>query len=180
MWLLCGMLYAMQLPFLVITILVAVAPGLPDAVTAGLFIASAGLCVAVIALCIANLVLAVTRSSQEYRPCGTTMAVKLALMPFFVINFVLCGIYCLGTLALPLIAFAPPVWGVSLVTTYIYMLGNGVQNIAYLVRRFFATRKVRYAVYAALHFIYIADVAASVLAYIDSKDELAARPAEAL
>lgn len=59
-----------------------------------------------------------------------------------------------------------------------FMLGNGVQNIAYLARRFFTEKKLRYAVYAVLHFIYIADVIAAVLACFDMKNQLISMPAE--
>ena len=84
----------------------------------------------------------------------------------------------LGTFNLLLIWFAPPVWLISLSSTYIFMLGGGAWNIVYLIRLFMREKKWRYLLYAVLHFIYIADVIAAVLAYFDRKNKLAVLPAE--
>ena len=179
MWIFCALLYAMQIPFLVIIIGIAADPDFSDSVIRAVEIYCGAMCVAIVLLCVVQLVAAV-KGDAACCPLAVTMAVKLALIPFFIINFVVWLILWLGTFNLLLIWFAPAVWLISLSSTYIFMLGGGAWNIVYLIRLFMREKKCRYLLYAVMHFIYIADVVASVLAYIDSKDELAARPAEAL
>lgn len=175
MWSLCALLYLMQIPFAVAVIIVAVDPNFSDTIFRAITIASIAVCVAAIALCVLNIVAAVRgfRHGADC-PCATTVKVKLALIPFFII----WGLFWLGTFNPLLIWAAPVVWVISLFTTYLFMLGGGVQNIAYFARRFSAERKLKYLVYAVLHFIYIADVIAAVLACFDMKNQLISMPAE--
>lgn len=174
LWAICALLYAMQLPFAVAIIIVAVNPDFSAEIVRGIAIASASLCVLIVALCILNITTAVKDylKGQKYCPYATTAKVKLALIPFFIINFVIWAFFWLGTLNMFLIWAAPAVWIISLFTTYVFMLGGGVQNISYLIRRFRDEGNIKYLVFAVLHFIYIADVIAAVLAYLDGRTSL--------
>lgn len=76
-----------QIPFAVAVIIVAVDPNFSDTIFRAITIASIAVCVAAIALCVLNIVAAV----RDFRhgadcPCVTTVKVKLALIPFFIIN----------------------------------------------------------------------------------------------
>ena len=116
-----------------------------------------------------------------YRPClrhkgrhtviqlKTTFWVKIALIPFFIINFIIWALFWLATINPFLILFGPFIWVISLFATYVFMIGGGLQNIVYLVKRYLAERQFRYLLYAVLHFIYIADIVAAGLACYDEK-----------
>lgn len=177
MWIFCALLYAMQIPFLVIIIGIAADPDFSDSVIRAVEIYCGAMCVAIVLLCVVQLVAAV-KGDAACCPLAVTMAVKLALIPFFIINFVVWLILWLGTFNLLLIWFAPAVWLISLSSTYIFMLGGGAWNIVYLIRLFMREKKWRYLLYAVLHFIYVADVVAAALAYFDWKNKLAVLPAE--
>lgn len=171
LWAICALLYAMQLPFAVAIIIVAVNPDFSAEIVRGIAIASASLCVLVVALCILNIATAVKDylKGQKYCPYATTAKAKLTLIPFFIINFVIWALFWLGTFNIFLIWAAPAVWAISLFTTYVFMLGGGAQNISYFFRRFKEERNVKHLVFAVLHFVYIADVIAAVLAYLNGK-----------
>ena len=174
LWAICALLYVMQIPFAVVLIIVAVNPDFSDAVFRGIAIASASACVLVVALCILNIATAVKDYSRghKYCPYAATMKAKLALIPFFIINFVIWALFWAGTFNMFLIWAAPVVWVISLFTTYVFMIGGGVQNISYLIRCFKDERNIKYLVFAVLHFIYIDDVIAAVLAYLDGRTSL--------
>lgn len=170
-WAICVLLYAMQIPFAVVLIIVAVNPDFSDAVFRGITIASASLCVLAVVLCVVNFAAALKDYFNGYKFCpyAVTMKVKLALVPFFIINFVIWALFWLGTFNIFLIWAAPAVWAISLFTTYVFMLGGGAQNISYFFRRFKEERNIKHLVFAVLHFVYVADVIAAVLAYFDYK-----------
>ena len=170
MWIFCVLLYAMQIPFIGIVIGIAADPDFSDSVIRAVEIYCVAMCAVVVTLCVAHLIAAV-KGDAACCPFAVTMAVKLALIPFFIINFVIWLILWLGTFNLFLIWFAPAVWLISLSSTYIFMLGGGAWNIVYLIRLFMREKKCRYLLYAVMHFIYVADVVAAVLAYSDGKHE---------
>ena len=164
----CVLLYVMQLPFLGWFIAYALNPDLLDGAMA-VIIFSFALGVAVVVLSVISLVAAVKGDGQSFSPLKTTFWVKIALIPFYIINFIIWALFCLASLFPLIIWMAPFVWGISFFSTYLFMLGGGVQNIVCLIKRYCAERQFKYALFAILHFIYVADIVAAALAYFDDK-----------
>ena len=119
----------------------------------------------VLVLGFVNLIICIMQRGKmtDRFPTEMTLKIKLALIPFFIINFAFWGIFWLGTLNVFLIVYAPFVWAISLVTTYLFLLVEGTPNIVFLIDRFFRTKKLIYLGSAILHFIYFADIVAAVI-----------------
>ena len=84
-------------------------------------------------------------------------------MPFFVINFIVWLLIYLATIH-PVLVFVMALFmAVSVIVTYIFMLGGSMWNIAYIVRRLIKNFKVRYIFFLLMHFIFLFDVAAAII-----------------
>ena len=67
-------------------------------------------------------------------PTKTTLIVKLALIPWYVFNFVVCFLLVVGFLN-PWLALAIPILiTIEVVTTYVFMLSTSIHSIAYTVK----------------------------------------------
>lgn len=114
--------------------------------------------------------------SQMSKPkegvCKTVMIVKLVLMPFFVLNFVICfliTVACLNPcLFMALVILIP----VMCVLTFLEMLVTSSYNLGYLAH------KIKYegstfgelALFIVSQFIYFFDIVGAILLYIRFKE----------
>ena len=177
-------MYLMHLP-LYILFIVELLPGLHEELFHGLLTAMLVLMVPVIVLCIANIVFSVISIFKGNTDLSkTVMKVKLALIPWYVINFVLCFV----VVALFFNPFTmlgiPVVIAITTGLTYFLMLGTSLPDVAYCIRKVYVEKteplvKPRLITVVCL-FIFCLDVIAGVKIYRQNKKaELAAIPAPA-
>jgi len=119
-------------------------------------------------ICIANLVLSVISVFKgESDPSKTVKTVKLALIPWYVLNFAMCVIVA-ALLFNPFTMLGiPVVIGMAIGLTYFFMLGTSLPNVAYYLRRVFVTKEEKATkgrvVIVILHFIFCLDVLGAIL-----------------
>lgn len=94
-----------------------------------------------------------------------TLRIKLGLIPFFIINFVFCGILWIGTFNIFLIFIATLIYVISLITTYLFLLIEETPNIIFLIDKFFKTKKIIYLICAISHFIYFFDIIGALIIF---------------
>ena len=165
LWSLCIAAYLMQLPFVgLITALLVNAEGVPDAAVVAVELVSLVFCILAVLLCFCNVLSAVLGVFKNLpAPYKTTAAVKIALIPFYVLNFFIWAILIIGTLNPFFLGLAIVFLIVSFLSTYVFMLATGVHNIAHLLKRAWKEKDVKEVLWAVAHFIYFADVVAAIL-----------------
>jgi hypothetical protein len=160
----------MQLPFLGLIIALFINTEIADSVIIGIEIYSIIMCVLTLLIAFLNIILALLNHGKNIpSPYKITMAIKLALIPFYVINFLIWSIFVIGSLNPFFFIFLPLFLAFSIITTYFIMLATSLQNIVYLWRQFVSQKKLSYLIYAILHFIFCVDVIGSILVYCDNK-----------
>ena len=101
------------------------------------------------------------------------MIVKLALIPWYVLNFYLCIMLIAGFLNPWLMLATPIVAAILICSTYIYMLATSLPDIAYLIRTLIK-KKIRIKtslVFAVIFlFIFCLDIIGGLMFYIITKD----------
>ncbi len=172
LWSLCIAVYLMQLPFVgLIAALLVDTDGVPDTAVVAVEIVCLGFCILSVLLCFANLAAAITGIFKELpAPYRTTAAVKIALIPFYVLNFFIWAILIVGTLNPFFLGVAVVFLVVSLLSTYVFMLATGVHNIARLLKRAWEEKDVKEVFWIIPHFIYFADVVAAILLWRREKN----------
>lgn len=159
MWLLFASVYCMQLPFVIQLVLLMAELEIPQAVIDGVDLISLVFCAITIVLCFVNLLVAALDFSKKIKPpYKLTAAVKLCLIPFYVVNFIISLLFVVGTLNPFLFWLTPVFLAISLVATYIFMIGTSVHNMSYLLKQAIKTKRLKYILYLIAHFIYVADV----------------------
>ena len=137
-------MYLMHLPLYIVMILIQLQ--VPDE-TAGplirvLIILSLVLIGLAFPLCVVNAVLSIVSIFKgEYSPSKTTMVVKLALIPWYVLNFLISFMVIGGLLNPWLFLGAPIVMGLLASFTYLFMAATSLPDIGFFFNRF-ARKKV--------------------------------------
>lgn len=106
-------------------------------------------------------------------PSKVTMIVKLALIPWFVLNFALC-VCILGGMMNPFLLWGIPAMMVIMVfTTYINMLASSLPDIAWFVR-LLIKKKIKISpmliVSIVFLFIFCLDIAGGIMYYLGTKE----------
>lgn len=102
----------------------------------------------------------------------TVMICKLALIPFFIINFIICVLLAVGMLNPFLLILGVVVMLLCLLVTYGIMLSTSVYNVGYAV---YQVRQGEVSFLEVLmpvifQFIYILDCVGAVMLYIKGKE----------
>ena len=128
-------------------------------------------------ICIANIALSIVSIYKgEVDPSKTVMAVKLALIPWYLINVVICVI-CIAIMFNPFMMVGiPVVIAIFVVLGYFYLLGTSIPDVAYHIRMSRAktgtkTDGIRILTLVAL-FIFCLDVIASYVFHLQNKTAL--------
>ena len=166
-------MYVMHLP-LYILFIVELIPGEHGMLAKGLLIAALILMVPVFLLCVANIVLSVVsvfKGETDMSP--TVMKVKLALIPWYVINFVM-GVVIVAILFNPfMIIGIPVVIGILAGIAYFCMLATSLPNVGLYLRKVFVKKEELIAAPRVLpiifHFIFCLDVVGSIIFYVQNK-----------
>lgn len=175
MWAQVASMYLMQIPFSGYAIALLAGAEVPASAFWAVTALSVIFCAAACVFATMNTVAAFRGLyAEQVCPYSLTMAVKLALVPFFIINFVIWALFVIGSLNPFLIWALPVIICVSVFFTYVLMLGTSVHNIAFLLKKFKDEWNLSCAVYMVLHFIFCLDVLAAVILGIvgDRKTEL--------
>jgi hypothetical protein len=160
----CIVAYLMQLPFLGLIIALFINDEISQNIIIGFEVYSIAMCVVCLLIAFLNVTITILNVTKDV-PCPykLTMAVKLAMIPFYVINFLIWAIFVIGTLNPFFIVLLPIIIAFSIISTYFVMLSTSSQNIAYLLRQFFLQKNLVFLVYAIFHFIFCVDVIVAIL-----------------
>lgn len=125
-------------------------------------------------ICLANLIVAVIGAIKGIKnPSKVTMIHKLVLIPWFIANFVLVALLAAGMLN-PFLFFAIPVMiGIAASTTYVYMIGTSLFDVAFFVRSLIKrqiNKKAPLIVATIFLFIFCLDIIGSIIFYTSSKE----------
>lgn len=106
-------------------------------------------------------------------PTKTTMVCKLALIPWFVINFAMCVVLIAGLLN-PFFMFAIPVLiPVMICTTYVYMLATSLPDIAWAIHSLIKREPINKGLLITsmvLQFFFCLDIAGAIMHYVAERN----------
>lgn len=166
-------MYIMELP-LYIWFIVELIPLNNESLANGLIKATLILTALVLPICIANIVLSVISVFKgESDVSKTVMKVKLALIPWFILNFAMCVIIIALMLNPFMMIGIPIVIAFLVVGTYFCMITTSLPDVAYYLRNVLIKKAeklspLRVAVVVCL-FFFCLDVIGSVLFYNQNK-----------
>lgn len=159
--------YLMQIPFVVYFIVAMINEELSDSFASTIIIVSCAFAFIALICCVANFVLAAKgyrkESSLSYK---STMLAKLCMIPFYLVNFTIWGIFIVVCLMSPfLIAMGVFMLILSIASTYVLMLASGSHNIFAALKDFFKTKNPFFLLCLIGHFIFCLDVVSSIALY---------------
>lgn len=139
-----------------------------------LFFTSLGLMAVTLAIALLILVFSIISVFKgKETPSKVTMIVKLALIPWYVLNFVICACI-IGGMMNPFLLWGIPLMMVIMVcTTYINMLASSLPDIAWFIRLLIKRKiKINGLVITSMVFMFIfcLDIAGGIMFYIGTKE----------
>jgi len=125
-------------------------------------------------ICIANIVLSVISIVKGGTDLSKTVKkVKLALIPWYVLNFAMCAIMVLLMFNPFTMLGIPMVIAFAMGLTYFLMLGTSLPNVAYYLRRVFVNKEEKLTkprvITIVLHFIFCLDVIGGIVFHRQNK-----------
>ena len=131
------------------------------------------LSIVLIPICLANLVLSIVSifKGDNKNPSLLVLILKCALIPWFILNFVMCFIFALGMLNPFLMLFMPIVVCILVGCTYLCMVTTSLPDIAFYVgklRRKETTIVPLYVVSIVFMFIFCMDAIGALIFMIGS------------
>ena len=165
-------MYVMHLPLYIFLILFNIpsAAEFFDKVSGPLLISFFVLTALVFPICIINAVFSViTVFKGEESPSKVSMVVKLALIPWYIMNFIICICLLSGMLNPFLFLAVPIVAAILICSTYIYMFSTSLPDIVYFINRLIKKKlKINALIIVSLVFLFIfcLDIAGGVMYHI--------------
>ena len=104
----------------------------------------------------------------------TVMIIKLVLVPFFIINFVICVLFAIGFAMLPFMAIAGVAFAVLfMLMTYAITIVTSVYNICYSLYRVRTLKRGFFGMVVpfVFQFFFVLDCVGSVLFYIKERND---------
>ena len=176
-------MYVMHLPLYVAMIL-GFLPGVQEGAVNGLLIATLVLMALMVPVCVINVVVSLKSAlKEETDPTKPTMTAKLALIPWYVLNFLICLVF-VGIFFNPFMMIGIPiVIALTVGVTYALMICTSVGEIAYFVKKILNKDKDvnTWTIVAVVFlFIFCLDVVGAIILYRQSKklQEQAVVPSE--
>jgi len=166
-------MYLMHIP-LYILFIVELFPGEHEALFKGLLVSFFVLLIPMAGICLINMILSVISIFKGNTDLSkTVMRVKLALIPWYVVNFIMCFVIVLLFFN-PFTMFGiPVVIGIAMGITYFFMLGTSLPNVAYYLRRVFVNKEEKLTkprvITIVLHFIFCLDVIGGIVFHRQNK-----------
>ena len=130
-------MYAMQTPLYAIMVLIRFPENdVLDNWVTGLLIASLVLVILAFPLCLITAGFSIASIFKgDESPAKATMIVKLALIPWYIMNFIFCFVVVAGFMNPFLMIGIPLLIAIMMSTTYLFMLATGLPDIAYVIHR---------------------------------------------
>ncbi|MGN0807206.1 MAG: hypothetical protein ACI4MN_01990 [Candidatus Coproplasma sp.] len=161
-----AIMYLIQIPFYICLILAKV-PNVDFNVCWTLILVGLCLYAALIPVVIVSLAFAALNLMMDCRsPAKTTLIVKLALIPWYVFNIVVCVLLSAGFLNPFLMIAVPLLIVLEVVITYIIMAVSSLQIVFYTLRQIFKKRVVvtpMVIIGIVFSFIFVLDIVGSYL-----------------
>ena len=166
-------MYAMHLP-LYILFTMELMQAENEALLKGLLIATLVLMALVFPVCVANIIISVASVFKGNTDVSkTVMKVKLALIPWYLLNFAMGFVLVAGMLNPFLMIGIPVVIGIMAVATYFCMLSTSLPNLAYYLNKVSVKKEEDVTsariIAVVFHFIFCLDVIGSILFYHQNK-----------
>ena len=99
-------------------------------------------------------------------PFKTTLIIKIALVPWYIFDVVVCFLLVAGFLNPWLFFGIPLLIGLEVTITYVYMLSTSIHNIAFIIRKMMKNKKA-YSINTLLgivfSFIFMLDIVGAIL-----------------
>lgn len=130
----CIVMYLFQLPFALMLILARI-PNINSSVISGLMLAGVISGALIIPVSITNIVLGFTTFVRKtVSSLKTTMVVKIILIPWYIINFLVCFLLIAGFLNPWLFLAVPIILSFLIAITYIHLLATSITNVCYFIK----------------------------------------------
>ena len=167
-----AMMYVAQLPIYVLCFIPNEASF--DSLKSGLIGAYLILSALILPICIINAVFSIVSLFKGHNnPSKVTMVVKFALIPWFVINFVICAVLVAGFLNPWLLLAVPLLVCILVFLTYVAMISTSLPDIAFFFNKLFKKQlqsKSLLVVAVVFLFIFCLDTIGGLLFFLGSKD----------
>lgn len=130
----CIAMYLFQLPFVLMLILARI-PNIDLSIISGLMLAGIVLGALIVPISITNIILGFTAFIRKIKiPLKTTMVVKIILIPWYIVNFLVCFLLIAGFLNPWLFLAVPIILSLLIGITYIHLLATSITNICYFIK----------------------------------------------
>lgn len=131
------LMYLAHLPFYFVLLFARVLDSSYDDLLGILFLVGFILTIVIIPIAFVNIILGfITLFKGNNNPYKITMIIKLSLIPWYVLNF-LIGLVTIGVFANPWLLIAVPLVLLVLVSsTYLFMIATSVYDVFYMINKF--------------------------------------------
>lgn len=165
-------MYLIHLPLYVGLILVKLSYAVDETIGA-LFVGGFSAFALMIPLGIVSFVFACLQFARlAASPLKTAIIVKLCLIPWYVINFMICGLLVAGFLNPWLMLAVPILIGLEVFVTYVVMLLTGIHSITYTIK-FLILHKIKptapIVIALIFHLIFCLDIVGAIMLNIEHK-----------
>ena len=172
------LMYLMQLPLTIILILIRfpINDDILSKAVGVLFVIALVLSIVAFPICIVNAVFSIISIFKgEHNPSKVSMIVKFALIPWYILNFIICVCLLAGFLN-PWLFLAVPIVACFLILfTYAYMISTGLPDVAYFINRLIKKKlKVNFPIILSIVFLFIfcLDIVGGLLFFIQTKKQI--------
>ena len=169
-------MYVMHLPFyiMLISLYAPIDESLKNIIIPKCFMIGCILIPVVFPICIISTVFAIISIFKgKENPSKVTMIVKLALIPWYILNFYLCMMLMAGFWSPWLLWSAPLMLAILVCSTYCYMIATSLPDIAFFFHKLIKreTRiRAPFVVSIVFMFIFCLDIIGGVIFYIKAKE----------
>ena len=171
-----SLMYAMHLPFyiMLIALYAPLEESLKNLIISKSFMIGCILIPVIFPVCIVTAIMAlISLFKGGENPSKVTMIVKLALIPWYILNFQLCVMLLAGFLN-PWLLFAAPLMAAILIcSTYCFMLATSLPDITFFFHKLIKREtKIRapFVVSIVFMFIFCLDIIGGIIFYINAKE----------
>ena len=126
-------------------------------------------------ICFVNYIFGITSViKKEYNPTKITNIIKLALIPWYALNFIICLLF-IGAMANPWLFMATPiVAAIQVCTTLIFMTSTSIYDISFMISKMIK-KEISCNVLNVFLIIFLLifglDVISSIIIYCKFKDK---------
>ena len=167
-------MYLIHLPFYLILILVRLQDVSFETIET-LFTVGLVAMLLMVPVCLISLIFALLiLGCKTAPPYKTTMIIKLTLIPWYILNWLVCLLLSAGFLNPWLFLAVPVLVGVEVVITYIYMLSTSIHSVIYTLKNISAKKiKLNACIIVALvfHIIFCLDIVGAIMLHVEMKKQ---------